>query len=261
MPYVSTDASEVYYESHGEGPVVMFAHGGGGHHAIWWQQIPHFRDRHRVIALDWPGFGLSRSKTGEYDIADYPDCLLAVLDDAGVDKAVIVAQSLGCIPAMRFAIDHPERVASVVLNHQVGGIKDKEIREMAAADRAEQIKVSVIDRLMTKEFQEENPVMIFLFQQMSTFNPVELRDIRNVGGGVSSLAEIKAAIATGTNVTYVQGGRDKGTSHATYDRLRELLPEADYVYLADAAHSPYWERPELFNATLDAILEKVLQSH
>lgn len=84
MPYATTDELEVYYETHGEGRPLVLLHGGGNHLA-WWQQVPHFQDRYQVITIDFPGYGLSRSKSGEYDNAQYADAILAVLDHAGID--------------------------------------------------------------------------------------------------------------------------------------------------------------------------------
>ena len=38
--------AELYYERHGEGPALLFAHGVGGNALSWWQQVPYFRDRY-----------------------------------------------------------------------------------------------------------------------------------------------------------------------------------------------------------------------
>ncbi len=40
---------DIYYESAGEGPVVVFGHGLGGNHAVWYQQVPVFAERFRAI--------------------------------------------------------------------------------------------------------------------------------------------------------------------------------------------------------------------
>ena len=40
MPFLSLDGCDLYYELHGSGPALMFAHGLGGNHLTWWQQVP-----------------------------------------------------------------------------------------------------------------------------------------------------------------------------------------------------------------------------
>ena len=70
MPYAkeTVAGTRIYYEVHGEGPAVVFVPGGGGNHASWWQQIPRFHGRYKLILVDWPGYGLSRADTTEFDI-------------------------------------------------------------------------------------------------------------------------------------------------------------------------------------------------
>ena len=59
MPFASLPDIELYYESHGEGPVVTFLHGAGGNHISWWQQVPHFSRKYRCLTIDHRGFGRS----------------------------------------------------------------------------------------------------------------------------------------------------------------------------------------------------------
>ena len=59
MPFLERDGARLYYETHGAGPALVFAHGLGGGHLSWWQQVPHFRDRYPCVTFDHRGFGLS----------------------------------------------------------------------------------------------------------------------------------------------------------------------------------------------------------
>lgn len=49
MPKAAVNGIQLYYESHGEGPAIVFAHGRGGNHLSWWRQVPAFSDDYR-----WP---------------------------------------------------------------------------------------------------------------------------------------------------------------------------------------------------------------
>jgi 3-oxoadipate enol-lactonase len=257
VPFATADGSRVYYEIHGEGPAVVLVHGAGGHHAIWWQQIPHLRDRYSVVALDLPGFGNSGPDRDDYDTLDYPGCILAVLDDAGIERAALVGQSLGSPPSLSLAVSHPERVAGVVLAHSIGGIDHEEIVTMVRADRAEAEKLPVIDRLMSKQIQASDPEKVFLFRQMGTFNVASVPKLRNLWVGITSLKAVKRAIAAGVYVCFLAGDGDAVVRPATYQRMQELLPEAHYELVPGAPHSMYWEAPHLFNAALDRNLEAI----
>ena len=45
MPHVDATRARIYYEVHGDGPAIVFAHGAGGNAASWWQQIAHYVER------------------------------------------------------------------------------------------------------------------------------------------------------------------------------------------------------------------------
>lgn len=75
------------------------------------------RSGHRVIAYDARGHGAS-SPAPDPDAYDYDDLvedLRAVLDDRGIDRAVLAGASMGAHTALRLALDAPERVAGLVI--------------------------------------------------------------------------------------------------------------------------------------------------
>jgi 3-oxoadipate enol-lactonase len=254
MPYASADGVDVYYEVHGEGTPLVFVHGSGGSHLAWYQQVPHFQDRFKVITIDLPGFGLSRKKEEKFDNSDFPPAILAVLDHAGVDKAILVSQSMGTVPVLYVTVNNPDRVIGAILGHSIGGIGDQEIAPAVAADRERSLALSVVDRLLSKELQENDPAKVFLFFQMGTFNQASSPQVGHSLDGKNSLQQVRDAIAAGVHVTFFQGTADAVVSPATYDRLRELLPEANVETVEGAPHSDYWESPELYNEALDKIL-------
>jgi pimeloyl-ACP methyl ester carboxylesterase len=68
-----------------------------------------------MLAPDLRGRGRSAHLPEPYGHAVHIADLIAVLDHAGVDRAIVVGHSMGCNFAARLAADHPERVAAVVL--------------------------------------------------------------------------------------------------------------------------------------------------
>jgi pimeloyl-ACP methyl ester carboxylesterase len=72
--------------------------------------------RHRVICVDRPGQGHSGRKTGQGNSpSDQAAVLRGVLDALGVHRAIVVGHSFGGTLALSFALDHPARVAGLVL--------------------------------------------------------------------------------------------------------------------------------------------------
>jgi pimeloyl-ACP methyl ester carboxylesterase len=75
------------------------------------------RGGHRVIAYDARGHGASSPapEPAAYRYEDLSGDLLAVLDDRGVDRAVLAGASMGAHTIVRFALDHGDRVAALAI--------------------------------------------------------------------------------------------------------------------------------------------------
>lgn len=247
MPLADSDGTSIYYERHGSGPAILFVHGSGGHHAAWWQQVAALREEFTVVTVDLRGFGKSDSSMDEFDGQDFPGDVVAVLDQEDLTDAMLVGQSIGSVAALRAGLLRPERVGSVVLGHSLGGISHPELKELAAADRAEAVKLPVIDRLLTKPFQRERADLTFLFQQMGTFNVARMQDLRNLDTNGPSLEEIQTS---GVRVAFLAGEEDAVLSVKTVTRAHELLPGSHLEIVPGAPHSMYWETPGPYNAAV-----------
>ncbi|MEV7982874.1 alpha/beta hydrolase [Streptomyces sp. NPDC086519] len=247
MPIADSDGTSIYYERHGNGPAILFVHGSGGHHAAWWQQVAALREEFTVLTVDLRGFGRSDSSMPEFDGQDFPGDVVAVLDQEDITDAMLVGQSIGSVAALRAGLLRPERVSSVVLGHSLGGISHPELKELAAADRAEAVKLPVIDRLLTKSFQRERADLTFLFQQMGTFNVATMQDLRNLDTNGPSLEDIQAS---GLTIAFLAGEKDAVLSVRTVTRAHELVTGSHLEIVTDAPHSMYWETPEPYNAAI-----------
>ena len=75
------------------------------------------RSGHRVVTYDARAHGASTGAEDPdaYDYDDLVDDLRAVMDDRGIDRAVLVGASMGAHTAVRMALDHPERVSGLVI--------------------------------------------------------------------------------------------------------------------------------------------------
>ncbi|MCX4705136.1 alpha/beta fold hydrolase [Streptomyces sp. NBC_01373] len=253
MPIADSDGTSIYYERHGSGPAILFVHGSGGHHAAWWQQVSGLREEFTVVTVDLRGFGKSDAPTSphssrpEFDGQDFPGDVVAVLDQEDLTDAMLVGQSIGSVAALRAGLLRPERVGSVVLGHSLGGISHPELKELAAADRAEAVKLPVIDRLLTKRFQQQRADLTFLFQQMGTFNVARMQDLRNLDTDGPSLEDIQNS---GVRVAFLAGEKDAVLSVKTVTRAHELLPGSHLEIVEGAPHSMYWETPGPYNAAI-----------
>jgi len=92
MSFVQVNGIQLYYETHGEGPALVFAHGGLGNHLSWWQQIAEFSRSFKCVTFDHRGFGFSRDAEEGGGPTLFPDDLRALLDHLEIQQASLVGQ-------------------------------------------------------------------------------------------------------------------------------------------------------------------------
>src|SRR4051812_16939266 len=112
----------LYFEVEGSGPFLIFAHGLGGNHLSWWQQVPHFRGQYTCVTFAHRGFAPSSAPQGGPDPADYAGDLAALVDHLGAKDVRIVAQSMGGWTALEYAFAQPDRVRALVMASTAGPI-------------------------------------------------------------------------------------------------------------------------------------------
>lgn len=97
----------------GEGPPLVLVHGFGGSRAMWDDVIAALPAHLPLVRYDLRGFGASAQD--EAVPFRHADDLLALLDHLGIERAHLCGLSMGGAIAARFAIEHPDRVARLVL--------------------------------------------------------------------------------------------------------------------------------------------------
>ncbi|NNC37847.1 MAG: alpha/beta hydrolase [Acidimicrobiales bacterium] len=109
---------EVHYRDQGpaDAPVVVMIHGMSSHLQTWEPLITEIGDDFRILSLDLPGFGLTGpNPDGEYGPEVYIEAVMAVMDAANEETAVIMGNSMGGWTAWRMGVSHPERIEGLVL--------------------------------------------------------------------------------------------------------------------------------------------------
>lgn len=112
MPTTTSGGAEIWYDSVGEGDDVVFIHAGIADSRMWDPQFSSPPDGYRFLRLDLQGFGRTPFAGAPY--SNHED-VRAVLDEAGVDDAVVVGCSMGAEVAIDLALGYPDRVGALVL--------------------------------------------------------------------------------------------------------------------------------------------------
>ena len=99
----------------GRGGLVLFMHGIGGNRSNWRRQLPAFAPHFACAAWDARGYGASDDYDTTLAFDDFVADVLRVLDHFGAERAHLVGLSMGGRIAMRTALLHPDRVATLTL--------------------------------------------------------------------------------------------------------------------------------------------------
>ncbi len=104
-----------YWETGGGDRHLLFLHGFGGAVEEWVFNIPEFESRYHVIALDFPGQGLSDKPDIPYTAEFFAEFIAQFLRSLGIERAAVVAHSLGGMIALMLSIKYPGLVSRMVL--------------------------------------------------------------------------------------------------------------------------------------------------
>jgi pimeloyl-ACP methyl ester carboxylesterase len=121
--FIEVDGLEVHLERSGEGdPALILLHGFGASVFSWREVLEPLATDRLVVAFDRPAFGLTErplppypDDTNPYAPESQVDITIGLLDKLGIERAVLVGNSAGGSIAMLTALEHPQRVAALIL--------------------------------------------------------------------------------------------------------------------------------------------------
>jgi 3-oxoadipate enol-lactonase len=263
--FLERPGARIWYEATGEGPALIFAHGLGGNHLSWWQQVPHFCTRYTCIVFAHRGFPPSDPVPGGPDPADFAGDLAALVDHLGLSEVRLVAQSMGGWTCLEYALAHPGRVRALVLASTSGTIArgpelfpddpgrlerwTREAEKTAAELERRGIAVATGARIA-----EEQPALHFLYREIQALFPASDRAAlrRRLWQSFTRPAACLAEIAAPT--LFITGAEDLVFPPFLADALARLMPKARVARVENAGHSVYFERASAFNQLVDEFL-------
>lgn len=246
--FVESEGEKIYYQTIGDGPVVVLSHGAGGNHTIWYQQVPALAAKYRVVTWDQRSFGRSTNHAGKAGPEAFARDLVALLDHLEIERAHLVGQSMGGWTVVRFALDHPQRVRSLVLADTVGGlVTDLARRDFARlASRGLDTSSLPIHRhpAIGQQLSTQDPAKAFLYRQIG-----DLGGEREPRIGERLFAADYSARASELTMPtlLIVGSGDDLFRPATIHSVAALLPSARVVEIPAAGHSPYFEAAGRWN--------------
>ncbi|WP_435058778.1 alpha/beta fold hydrolase [Streptomyces sp. bgisy060] len=265
MPVSRTVHAETSYADRGSGPALLLVHGHPFDHTMWQPQIDRFsRAGHRVLAPDLRGYGDSPlgASPGSTDLGVFAEDLIALLDDLGIEECVLAGLSMGGQIAMELVRRHPGRVRGLVLadTFPAAETEDGKRARNAMADRLLREGMrgyadEVLDRMVAPHNTHAAP---HVHRMMCATDPVAAAAALRGRAERPDYRETLAALAVPALI--VVGREDTYTPVADAEEMHALLPHSTLAVIERAAHLPNLERPEEFDAALDAFLRSLVRT-
>ncbi|HUH07130.1 MAG TPA: alpha/beta hydrolase, partial [Egibacteraceae bacterium] len=235
----------------GRVPVVL-VHGLGDSLRSYDFVMAHLPDDVRALALSLRGHGDADRPDDGYWPADHVADLEALLDGAGVERAVLAGHSSGSQIAQLFAVSHPQRVRGLVLIGAPGPHPDPEASAAMTAEIS--ALADPIDEGWLREFAESTVAgsipQAFLDTIVAEARKVPARVYRAMWPGIRDFDISRDLQRIPAPTILVWGDQDR-VPVATREAQRQLvaaIPRARLIIYPGAGHSPHWEHPRRFAA-------------
>ena len=115
MTFADVNGIKICYEIQGKGDPVILVHGFGVKKEVWMCQYGPLSEKFKVIRFDNRGAGESDHPDELFTMEMLAEDIRGLMDALNLEKAHIVAWSLGGMIAQHFAIKYPDRINKLIL--------------------------------------------------------------------------------------------------------------------------------------------------
>ena len=267
--FVEFGGLKVHYDEVGAGPALIFVHGGGpGSSGLntFSRNMAAFAGRHRVIAIDLPGYGQStKLKISEPLWGYYAKVLAGFIDALGLGRAHLAGNSMGGAVSLKTALDFPQKVDRLVLVSPVGGYSPFQtpptdgVRSMVtfylppgpSLERLRQFlnylvydSASVPDEMLKERLERAAD------PETAEFMPLRL------GPNMPPLEELwRERLDRVPHETLIVWGREDRMNPIDQGMiLMRQIPRARFLVMPQCGHWAQWEKADEFNRAAAAFL-------
>jgi pimeloyl-ACP methyl ester carboxylesterase len=265
---------DVSYAEAGSGQLLLLIHGMAGTAENWHSVIEPLALRNAVIALDFPGHGLSAPGGGDYSLGSLASGLRDLMLTLGHERATLVGHSLGGGVALQFTYQFPEMVERLVLVSSGGLGPDVSPLLRAAALPGADLFISATAGVGQKAGSLVGRGMGMLGLRPSA----DVAEVTRAYASLSDPERRKAFLATlravvGTDgqrvaaldrlylaealpILIVWGDRDPIIPVAHAEEAHRVLPNSRLEVFEGVGHVPQLESPGSFIAALERFLDE-----
>ena len=277
VQFVTVEGRDIaFVDDGGEEPVLLFVHGLGSNLSIWRENLDAFRETHRVVALDLPGFGRSDKANVPATMPFFADAVAAFLDARDIDRVTYVGVSMGGHVGFTFALRHPDRVDRMALVSPAGieAFTSQEaatLKTMMTPEAIASTPPARVEQNTALNFHTWSDDYAWIIEQRdsmaqrSDFRSYAIANANAVAGMLDGpVLDRLDSIDVPLLILYGAGDRlipnpflhADQTTASVAEAAREALPHADVQLVDEAGHLLMIERPSVFHENLRAFLNE-----
>ena len=247
---INIDGVKVNYSKEGKGDYIFILHGWGCDLTTYIMMVDILKDSYTVVSFDFPGFGESEEPPVGWDMADYTDFTIKLVDYFKCKKVSFIGHSLGTRILIRMANREKLNFSIEKMVFVAGaGILSKDV----------EFYLSEYNKFQAKKEQ--------LMRDGKTKELEKLR--KNAEGDYAYLSEVlcKCYVSAVSddlewmlpNITcptlLIWGENDVVTPVDDGKKMEELIPDAGLVLLENADHYPFFDQPYVFKCVLESFFD------
>jgi len=264
MPLARNGTVKLYWESFGQGPAVLLLGGEGMTVDGWWATIPVLTPSFRVIAFDNRDTGRSSRLPWPYSVAQMAEDAVAVLDDAGEQRALVYGMSLGSLMAQELAVRHPDRVEALALGaSSAGGFATwlpsslpRSYLARAGAMGPEEAEWAAVPYTYSERTRQAHPKRIVANINHRLRSPVGALAYLHHGAAAATHDAYERLNRVAVPTLIVHGEQDIMVPPANALVLAERIPGAQLQLWPDAAHLYMIDEPRADREIARFLLEQ-----
>lgn len=234
------------YQDQQQPRTFVFVNSLGTDFRIWDKVVDELQTYGNILRFDKPGHGLSGLPDRDFQIKDYAELTLALMDALHIERAVYIGLSIGGIIGQYLGVHHPERFEKLILSNTAPKIGTDETWNARIAKVQQEGIVSIADMVMkvwfSEAFHQERAAELYGCRSMLIHSPQEgylmackaIRD-NDLTQDIPNL-ELPCLC--------IGGGADGSTPPALVESMAQAIPDADFVLIPEAGHIPCVESPQ-----------------
>ncbi len=262
---ISVEGYQIHFLSFGEGPAAVFLHGSGpgaSGYSNFKQNIDAVVGAgYRAIVVDKIGFGFSSKPTGlDYTTELFAQTVRGLLDAIGVERCILIGNSLGGAICIRIALDDPELVAGLVMMapggietdavyYNMPGIKQMIAQFTSGALDFEGLRSLL--KLLVKDPAIVDDGLVAERYEVLRQQPVDVLARLRVADMSGELVKLSCPILG------FWGSDDQFTPASGHAKFIEACDDCSFTIVANCGHWVMVERKDMFNAQISAFLERL----